>query len=172
MPASSPPPSPFTLRPSTAADVPQILELIRGLAAYEQLSHQCVVSESQLHEHLFGQRPAAEAWVAEAGERRLIGLALFFTSFSTFLGKPGLYLEDLFVLPEARGQGVGRALMLKLARIAVERDYGRFEWSVLEWNEPAIRFYEQLGASMLMEWRGCRLAGPALQHVASLASPA
>jgi len=99
---------------------------------------------------------------------RIVGFALFFTTFSTFLGKKGLYLEDLFVVPEARGQGVGRALMLRLARIAVERDYGRFEWSVLDWNEPAIGFYKQLGASVLPDWRRCRLTGQELIDVATL----
>lgn len=160
--------SPFRLRPAAAPDVEQILELIRGLAEYEQLSEQCVVSADQLREHLFGERPVAEAWVAEAREQQLVGFALFFTSFSTFLGKPGLFLEDLYVVPRARGQGVGHALMLKLARIAVERDYGRFEWNVLDWNARAIRFYEQLGASLMPQWRGCRLTGPQLLQVATL----
>jgi GNAT superfamily N-acetyltransferase len=158
----------FTIRPAGPEDVPALLQLIRGLAEYEKLQASCVVTEAQLRDQLFGTRPAAEAWVAQVAANRLVGFALFFTSFSTFLGKKGLYLEDLFVVPEARGQGVGRALMLRLARIAVERDYGRFEWSVLDWNEPAIGFYKQLGASLLPDWRICRLTGQELTHVATL----
>jgi GNAT superfamily N-acetyltransferase len=163
-----PDPTPALLRPAGPADVPAILQLIRGLAAYEKLQHECVISEDQLRVQLFGAQPGAEAWVAQVASDRLVGFALFFTTFSTFQGKKGLYLEDLFVIPEARGQGVGRALMLQLARIAVERDYGRFEWSVLDWNEPAIGFYKQLGASLLPDWRRCRLAGQELMHVANL----
>jgi GNAT superfamily N-acetyltransferase len=159
----------FSLRPATAGDVPQILQLIRGLAEYEKLEHACVITEAQLQLQLFGARPAAEVWVAELDHdaRKLLGFALFFVNFSTFLGKPGLYLEDLFVLPEARGKGVGRALMLQLASIAVERDYGRFEWSVLDWNAPAIGFYQQLGATLLPDWRICRLTGSELLRLAS-----
>ena len=158
----------FSLRPAGPADVPAISKLIRGLAEYEKLSSSCVITEAQVHEQLFGPQPAAETWVAQVAPDRLVGFALFFTTFSTFLGKKGLYLEDLFVVPEARGQGVGRALMLRLARIAVERDYGRFEWSVLDWNEPAIGFYKQLGASVLPDWRRCRLTGQELIDVATL----
>lgn len=159
----------FSLRPAAASDVPQILQLIRGLAEYEKLEHACVITEAQLQQQLFGARPAAEVWVAERDQaaQKLIGFALFFVNFSTFLGKPGLYLEDLFVVPEARGQGVGRALMLQLARIAVERDYGRFEWSVLDWNAPAIGFYQQLGATLLPDWRICRLTGTELTRLGS-----
>jgi GNAT superfamily N-acetyltransferase len=159
----------FSLRPAAAADVPQILQLIRGLAEYEKLAHACVVTEAQLHEQLFGPRPAAEVVVAHRDREtptKLIGFALFFVNFSTFLGKPGLYLEDLFVLPEARGQGVGRALMQQLAGLAVERDYGRFEWSVLDWNAPALGFYQQLGATVLPDWRRCQLTGPELRRAA------
>lgn len=158
----------FTIRPAEPADVPAVLRLIRGLADYEKLLHECVITEAQVREQLFGTDPAAETWVAQVAPDRLVGFALFFTTFSTFLGKKGLYLEDLFVIPEARAQGVGRALMLKLARIAVERDYGRFEWSVLDWNEPAIGFYKQLGATVLPDWRRCRLTGQELIHVATL----
>ena len=167
---SDPRPAPlaFTIRPAGPADVPAVVQLIRGLAAYEKLLDACSVTEAQLHEQLFGARPAAEAWVAQVAPHRLVGFALFFTSFSTFLGKKGLYLEDLFVIPEARGHGVGRALMLRLARLAVERDYGRFEWSVLDWNEPAIGFYKRLGASVLPDWRRCRLTGQELIDVATL----
>jgi GNAT superfamily N-acetyltransferase len=168
MTAPTRPPLACTLRPAESADVPQILGLIRGLAAYEKLLDACIITEAQLHEQLFGKKPAAETWVAQLAAGQLVGFALFFTSFSTFLGKPGLYLEDLFVVPEARGQGVGRALMLQLARIAVERDYGRFEWSVLDWNAPAIGFYKQLGASLLPDWRICRLTGQELIRVATL----
>lgn len=158
----------FEIRPAAPDEVPQVLELIRGLAAYEKMSEICVVSAEQLRDQLFGARPAAEVWVAQAAQGKLIGIALFFTSFSTFLGKPGLFLEDLFVVPEARGQGVGRALMLRLARIAVERDYGRFEWNVLDWNASAIGFYQQLGASLLPDWRVCRLTGQELKRVGTL----
>lgn len=158
----------FEIRPATPDEVPQVLEMIQGLAAYEKLAHECIVSAAQLREQLFGARPAAEVWVAQAMDGKLIGLALFFTSFSTFLGKPGLYLEDLFVVPEARGQGIGRALMLRLARICVERDYGRFEWSVLDWNTPAIGFYQQLGATILPDWRRCRLTGQELKRVGTV----
>jgi GNAT superfamily N-acetyltransferase len=158
----------FTIRPAGPEDVPAVLQLIRGLAEYEKLLHECVITEAQVREQLFGAKPAAEAWVAQVAPDRLVGFALFFTTFSTFLGQRGLYLEDLFVVPEARAQGVGRALMLRLARIAVERDYGRFEWSVLDWNEPAIGFYKQLGASVLPDWRRCRLTGQELIHVATL----
>lgn len=161
-----------TLRPATPADVPEVLRLIRGLAEYEKLLDQCVITPEQLHEQLFGTRPAAEAWVAQDAPGKLIGFALFFTTFSTFLGKPGLHLEDLFVVPEARGRGVGRALMHRLARIAVERNYGRFEWNVLDWNAPAIRFYQQLGATTLPDWRLCRLTGQELKRVGALSSGA
>jgi GNAT superfamily N-acetyltransferase len=164
----TPAPLAFSIRPAGPADVPEVLQLIRGLAEYEKLQDACVVSEAQLHAQLFGAQPAAEAWVAQTAANKLVGFALFFTSFSTFLGKRGLYLEDLFVIPEARARGVGRALMLRLARIAVERDYGRFEWSVLDWNAPAISFYKQLGASLLPDWRRCRLTGQELRHVATL----
>jgi len=157
-----------TLRAAVPADVPEVLALIRGLAEYEKLLDQCVITAEQVRDQLFGPRPAAEAWVAQAEHGKLVGFALFFTTFSTFLGKPGLHLEDLFVVPEARGKGIGRALMLRLARIAVERDYGRFEWNVLDWNAPAIRFYQQLGASILPDWKLCRLTGQELKRVGEL----
>jgi GNAT superfamily N-acetyltransferase len=162
-------PTGFSLRPAAAGDVPQILQLIHGLAEYEKLAHACVITEAQLQLQLFAARPAAEVWVAELDHdaRKLVGFALFFVNFSTFLGKPGLYLEDLFVVPEARGKGVGRALMLQLASIAVARDYGRFEWCVLDWNAPAIGFYQQLGATLLPDWRICRLTGSELLRLAS-----
>jgi len=154
----------FRLRAAEPRDTPQIVRLITALAEYEKLTHQLQLTEGKLQTQLFGPRPAAEALVAEADGGSLIGFALYFTSFSTFLCKPGLYLEDLFVVPEARGQGVGRALLTALARLALERDYGRVEWSVLDWNEPALRFYEAIGASVLPDWRRCRLTDDALQR--------
>lgn len=153
----------FQLRAAEPRDLPQVVALIHALAEYERLTHQLSVTPEKLERHLFGAKPAAEALVAADGDK-LIGFALFFTNFSTFLGKPGLYLEDLFVLPERRGAGVGRALMEALARIAIERDYGRFEWSVLDWNQPAIAFYQALGATVLPDWRICRITGEALQR--------
>jgi len=154
----------FSLRPAEPRDVEAILGLIRGLAEYEQLTQQLEVTADQLAKHLFGPKPVIEAWVAELPNAGVVGFALFFTNFSTFLGKPGLYLEDLFVAPEARRLGIGRALMSALARLALERDYGRFEWAVLDWNQPALRFYDQLGATVLPDWRVCRLTGPALER--------
>jgi GNAT superfamily N-acetyltransferase len=156
------------IRPATSADVPSILQLIRALSDYEKLSHQVVVDEARLREHLFGARPYAEVLLAEdAG--RVVGYALYFHSYSTFLGRPSLYLEDLFVLPELRGRGHGKALLARLARIAVERDCGRFEWMVLDWNTPAIQFYESLGAALAPEWKLCRMTGDALQRFAATA---
>lgn len=156
----------FSLRPARPGDEPALVRLIAGLAEFEQLTHLLAITPAQLTTHLFGPRPVAEALVAQLTGGELVGFALFFTNFSTFLGKPGLYLEDLFVVPEARRLGIGRALMTALARLTRERDYGRFEWSVLDWNEPAQRFYMQLGATMLPEWRICRLTGPELEHFA------
>jgi GNAT superfamily N-acetyltransferase len=154
----------FHLRRAEPRDVEQLVELIGALAAYEKLSHLVQITPEVLTRHLFGERPVIETLVAELEPGQVIGFALFFTNFSTFLGKPGLYLEDLFVRPEQRGHGVGRALLEALARIALERDYGRVEWSVLDWNAPAIGFYEQLGASVLPDWRICRLTGAALER--------
>lgn len=154
----------FALRPAEPRDLDAIVGLIRELAAFERLTHLLQVTPQSLAPHLFGERPVVEAIVAERASR-VVAFALFFTNFSTFLGKPGLYLEDLIVAPEQRGQGVGRALLTRLARIAVERDYGRFEWSVLDWNEHAIRFYEGMGASLLPEWRICRVTGDALRRL-------
>ena len=156
------------IRPATAADVPSLLQLIRALADYEKLSDQVVVDEAQLREHLFGARPYAEVLLAEE-VGRVVGYALYFHSYSTFLGRPSLYLEDLFVLPEQRGRGHGKALLAHLARIAVERNCGRFEWMVLDWNSPAIRFYESLGAVLSPEWQLCRMTGEALQRFAGQA---
>ncbi len=153
------------LRPATRADIPQILDFIRGLAEYEKLAHEAVATPALLETHLFGERPAAEVVIAEA-DGVPAGFALFFHSFSTFLGQPGLYLEDLFVLPGHRGLGIGRRLMVHLAQLAVARGCGRFEWSVLDWNEPAIRLYRSLGAVGLDEWTVQRVTGEALQALA------
>ncbi|WP_313929433.1 GNAT family N-acetyltransferase [Pseudoxanthomonas sp.] len=155
----------ITLRPATRADIPQILDFIRGLAEYEKLAHEAVATPALLETHLFGERPAAEVVIAEA-DGVPAGFALFFHSFSTFLGQPGLYLEDLFVLPGHRGLGIGRRLMVHLAQLAVARGCGRFEWSVLDWNEPAIRLYRSLGAVGLDEWTVQRVTGEALQALA------
>jgi GNAT superfamily N-acetyltransferase len=141
----------FEIRPAARADVPELLRLIRELAVYEKLEHMAVGTEAMLAEALFGARPAAEALVAQSGGRA-VGFALFFTTFSTFLCRPGLYLEDLFVEPAHRGAGIGKALLARLAALAAQRGCGRLEWRVLDWNEPSIRFYESLGASLLKEW--------------------
>jgi len=151
-----------TLRAAAPSDVPAIVGLIRELADFEKLSHLVEVTSQSLHPQLFGERPAAEAVVAEH-EGKVIGFALFFTNFSTFLGKPGLYLEDLYVQPAHRSGGVGRALLTHLAALANARGYGRFEWSVLDWNVDAIRFYEKMGATLMPEWRICRVTGEALR---------
>jgi len=152
------------IRPATAADVPAIAELIRGLARYEKLEQEVTMTEELLAKSLFGPRRFAETLMAEeAGEP--IGFALFFHNFSTFLGQPGIYLEDLFVIPEHRGHGVGRALLAELARIAVERGCGRLEWAVLDWNRDAIGFYERLGAQPNSEWTVYRLSGEALTEL-------
>ena len=156
----------FALRPATPGDVPDIVRLIRALAEYEKLTHLLEVTPDKLQAQLFGPRPPAEALVARLDDGRVVGFALFFTNFSTFLCRPGLYLEDLFVEPAHRGLGIGRALMKALAGVAVERGYGRFEWSVLDWNAPAIRFYESLGAALLPEWRICRVTGQAMERLA------
>ncbi len=154
------------IRPATAADVPAIQALVLELARYEQLEHQVVSTEATLAEHLFGARPYAEALVAEDAQRT-VGFALFFHNYSTFMGRPGLYLEDLFVLPSHRRKGHGRALLCELARLAVERRCGRLEWAVLNWNQPAIDFYEDLGAQRMTEWGPFRLTGDGLARLAS-----
>ncbi len=156
----------FTLRAAEPRDVDAIVGLIRELAAFEHLSHLLKVTPDKLRPQLFGARPVAESVVAEsAGEvvAEVIGFALFFTNFSTFLAQPGLYLEDLYVQPARRGKGIGEALLTHLAQLAVQRDYGRFEWSVLDWNENAIRFYQRMGATVMPDWRICRIADEALQ---------
>jgi GNAT superfamily N-acetyltransferase len=154
------------LEPAREQDVPTILALIRALAEFEQLSHQVVATEDVLRHWLFGPRPAAEVVLAWADDEA-VGFALFFQNFSTFLARPGLYLEDLFVIPEWRGRGIGRQLLTHLAATAVERGCGRFEWTVLEWNKAAIAFYERMGAEVSQDWRICRLTGDALVRVAA-----
>jgi GNAT superfamily N-acetyltransferase len=158
--------SDFRVTAAVPTDVPQILELIRSQAEYERLSHLCVATDADIHAALFGATPRAEVVIAWSGAA-VAGFALFFHNFSTFLGRPGLYLEDLYVRPEFRGRGHGRALLLHLARLAVERRCGRFEWSVLDWNASAIGFYESLGASVLPEWRICRVTGQALERMSA-----
>jgi GNAT superfamily N-acetyltransferase len=150
-----------TLRAARPADLPAIVALIRELADFEHLGHLVVVTPESLQPHLFGPRPAAEAVVAEV-DGTVVAFALFFTNFSTFLGRPGMYLEDLYVQPAFRGRGIGRALLQHLGALAVERGCGRFEWSVLDWNENAIAFYEKMGATVMPDWRICRVTGPAL----------
>ena len=153
------------IRPARPEDVPAILSLIRALARYEKLEHEVVGTEADLREHLFGDPPRAEVAIVEDGGH-IAAFALFFPNYSTFLCKPGLYLEDLFVLPEHRRKGYGRALLGHLARLAVERGCGRFEWAVLDWNEPAIAFYRSLGARTLDDWRIFRVTGEALGQLA------
>ncbi len=158
---TSPTTAPATLRAATPADVPAIVGLIHELAAFEKLAHLCLVTPQILEPQLFGPQPAAQAVVAQVGGM-VVGFALFFTNFSTFLGKPGLYLEDLYVQPAHRGAGIGRALLMHLAALAVERGCGRFEWSVLDWNVNAVALYEKMGAKLLPEWRICRVSGEGL----------
>ncbi|WP_420125036.1 GNAT family N-acetyltransferase [Longimicrobium sp.] len=153
------------VRPAAEADVPLIFRFIRELAEYERLLHEVVATEERLRDTLFGVRPAAEVVIAEDGSEA-IGFALFFHNYSTFLAQPGLYLEDLYVRPEARGRGAGRALLAHLARLAKERNCGRLEWWVLDWNEPAIRFYRSLGAQPMDDWTVFRLTGPELARLA------
>lgn len=152
--------------PAVEADVPAIHSLIGALAEYERLSHEVASTAADLRRDLFGPRPYAEVLLAKSDEQT-VGFALFFHNYSTFLGRPGIYLEDLFVLPDRRGEGIGRQLLVALARLAVERNCGRLEWSVLDWNEPAIGFYKRMGARVMDEWRICRLTGEALAAVAS-----
>ena len=160
------PRAPFTIRPAVPADVATIHAMIAALAEYEKLSHLCVASEADLAAALFGPRPAAEVLIA-AENGVPAGFALFFHNYSTFLGRRGLWLEDLFVLPAFRRRGCAQALLRALAGIAVERGCGRFEWSVLDWNAPAIAFYQALGATVLPEWRIVRTVGPALATLAA-----
>ena len=159
----------LTIRPATRADLPLIAELIRALAEYEQLAHAVRFDEKVLGEKLFGPRPYAEVVIGEI-EGAAQGFALFFHNFSTFEGKPGIYLEDLFVRPAARGSGLGKALLAHLAALAIERDCARLEWSVLDWNEPAIGFYRTLGARMMDEWTVMRLDGADLARLGAAAN--
>lgn len=160
--------SPFSLRFATPDDVPVILACIRGLAEYERLAHEVVATEELLRETLFGARPAAEVILAFQGEEAA-GFALFFHNYSTFLARPGVYLEDLFVFPRFRGQGLGRILLARLARIALDRGCGRLEWSVLDWNVDAIRFYQSVGAQAMSDWTINRVTGEALRALATSA---
>jgi GNAT superfamily N-acetyltransferase len=152
------------IRLAAASDVPALHALILGLARYERLEHEFVGTDEHLRAHLFGARPYAEALVSEEGGV-IFAFALFFHTYSTFLCRPGVYLEDLFVEPQYRRKGHGRALIREVARIAVDRGCGRFEWSVLDWNEPAIAFYRSLGATIMDEWRICRMTGEALAEL-------
>ena len=156
------------VRPAVETDVPVLLRLIRELADYEKLTDLVVASEEKLLKTLFGEKRVAEALVGSV-EGEPVGMAIYFQNYSTFLAKPGLYLEDLYVQPTHRGKGLGKALITAVARIAVERGCGRYEWTVLDWNTPAIEFYESLGAEMKSEWRIMRVTGPALEQMARLA---
>jgi GNAT superfamily N-acetyltransferase len=158
-------PDRLALRPATAADVPTILALIRGIAEYERLSHEVEATEALLREHGFGRRPVYEAIVAER-DGRAVGFALYFFSFSTFKARPTLYLEDLFVVPEERRAGIGSRLLTRLAQIAVERHCGRMEWSVLDWNTPARDLYFKLGAKAMDEWTVFRMTPEAFSRLA------
>ena len=164
--ASSAEPSRFAIRAAEPRDVAAIVHLIERLAEFEKLTHLLQVTPDTLRPHLFGARPVAEALVAESAGS-VVGFALFFTNFSTFLARPGLYLEDLFVEPEQRGHGIGEAMLTRLAQLAAERGCGRFEWSVLDWNVNAIRFYERIGATVMPDWRICRIAGDTLAAFAA-----
>ena len=155
----------LTIEPAQRGDLPAIAAMIRALADYEKLAYLCVGTEAQLDDALFSPAPAAEVLIARM-EGIPVGFALFFPTFSTFLGRRGLWLEDLFVYPEHRGAGVGRALLSALARIACDRGCGRFEWAVLDWNTPAIAFYERLGATVRPDWRVVRVTGEALERMA------
>ncbi|MFF5209026.1 GNAT family N-acetyltransferase [Streptosporangium sp. NPDC000396] len=154
------------IRPATPDDVPAIIDMIRGLAEYEKALDKVETTAEQLHDALFGATPAVFCHVATDGER-VAGYAIWFVSYSTWLGRHGIYLEDLFVHPGNRGHGYGKELLAELARICVERGYGRFEWSVLDWNTPAIEFYRSLDAAPLDEWVMYRLTGPALEKLAA-----
>jgi GNAT superfamily N-acetyltransferase len=158
----------FELRRAVPGDVPQLLELIHGLAEYERLTHLYECTAERLHAGLFGPAPAAHAIIAWSSQQApaAAGFALWFYNYSTFLGLRGLYLEDLYVRPEYRGQGCGRALLVTLARIAQDEGCGRFEWSVLDWNTDARKFYEGLGATVLPDWRIVRVTGPSLRALA------
>src|SRR5579859_7246503 len=159
-------PDSIHIRGATPADATLILQFIRELAEYEKLAHQVVATEADIRNSLFGSRPAAECLIAEF-QGKPAGFAIFFHNFSTFLGQLGLYLEDLYVKPELRGQGVGKKLLAELAKRALSRGCGRFEWAVLDWNAPAIRFYQSLGAQMMDAWKINRMTGDPLKRLAA-----
>ena len=154
----------FKIRGAFPNDIGAIFMLIKALADYEKLSHAVTGNAEDLEKHLFGSQKYVEAILAEKSNQP-VGFALFFQNYSTFLTKPGIYLEDIFVLPEYRQQGIGKALLKKVAQVSAERDCGRFEWSVLDWNEPAQKFYRRMGASILDEWRICRVTGEELRQL-------
>ena len=156
------------LRPATAADVPDVMRLVQALAEYERAPDAVVATEADFLRHGFGPSPRFSVLIAEQ-DGQVAGFALWFFTFSTWLGRPGLYLEDLFVRPELRGRGIGKAMMLELARTAVREGCGRFDWQVLDWNEPSIQFYRALGARVMGEWLTCRLEGDALRALAARA---
>lgn len=156
----------LTIRAATPADVPTILGFVRELAEYERMSHEVVATESIIAESLFGPRPAAEAIIAEV-EGKAVGYACYFTSYSSFLGRGGVYIEDIYVQPHIRGAGIGKRLMARVAQTAVERRRGRLEWAVLDWNEPSIAFYKSLGARAMSEWTVYRVTGAELQALAA-----
>ena len=156
----------FIIRPATESDVDTIFSLIKELADYERLTHEVVATENDIRRSLFGERPFAEALIGEY-ERTPISFALFFYNFSTFIGKPGIYLEDLYVKPEYRSKGFGRKMLAHIARLTIKRNCGRFEWSVLDWNRPAIRTYDKLNAKPMQDWILYRLTGKALAELAA-----
>ena len=158
--------TPFVLRPAELRDVSSIVQMIHELADFEKLAHVVRATADKLRPHLFGEKPVVEAWMATV-EGEAVAFALFFTNFSTFLSQPGIHLEDLYVKPAYRDLGIGRALLTRVAKITVERGQGRFDWTVLDWNESAIGFYEKLGAVVMPDWRTCRLSGEALSSLAS-----
>jgi GNAT superfamily N-acetyltransferase len=155
----------FTITPATRADLQTVVDLVHALAVYEKLEHMMVSTVDDFDRELFGPRAKIECLIAREGNSP-VGFALFFNNFSTFLGRKGLYLEDLFVDPSARGKGYGKALLVHLAKLAVERGCGRFEWTVLDWNTPAIEFYEAMGATVMPEWKIVRVTGEKLEQLA------
>jgi GNAT superfamily N-acetyltransferase len=160
-----------TIRRATPGDVGAMFSLMLELAEFEKLTHLFVATEAGVHDALFGPHPSSEAMVAEEADGRIVAYALFFHNFSTFLGRRGLYLEDLYVQPSQRGSGLGTRMLRQLAALAVERQCGRFEWTVLDWNQPAIDFYEKMGATVLPDWRVVRITGDALGALAGSAAP-
>ena len=160
--------SSLNIRKTTEQDIPIIFAFIQALAEYEKLSHEMIATEASLRETLFGENPVAEVVIADY-DNKPAGFALFFHNYSTFLGRPGIYLEDLYVPEEMRGKGIGKVLLAHLAQLAVERKCGRLEWSVLDWNEPSIQFYKSLGAVPMDEWTTFRMTGDAISNLAKLA---